>query len=250
MTQYNNDIDMFDAYLNDTMSMDDKREFELRLAKDTALARALQQHKEIVYCLQQVGRDEDQQLEQALKAISDDDFNDIVSQHKHNTINDATATGHTKPRGRMIPINKLYRWMSIAAMVIIIAGVGLQQYLATQSRNKAYDAIYATGFNAESVMGASRADGEMTQARADLNDAIQLLEQSPAEAAQVLEGLMQRNDTDAQDIRHECGIALAYAYVKAHDIDKARQTIDRVKQLNDGLLPEELENLNRALDRF
>lgn len=248
MRHYDNTIEMFDAYLNGTMSDSDKSELEGRLAHDSDLNRQLLMHKEMIYGLQQACGEADQELGQALKMIGDDEFNTIVGRNRRD--NAATTGQASGQRARVVPIKQLRRWLSVAAMVIIIAGVGVGHYVKTQSRYQACDAIYATGFNADNLISAARDAGQMSQATAKLNDAISMIDKSPRQAAQQLQAIFDSQDDDAQEIKVDCGIALAYAQVKAHDVDKARKTIQMVKQHNDGMLPEELENLQRALDQL
>ena len=237
---------MFDAYLNNLMSADDKQALEQRLAQDSDLRQELQMHKELVYCLQKTRGEANHEFGQALKGISDEDFRQIIAEKKV----DKALEDEDKSIGRVVPLKKVYRWMSIAAMLVFIVGIGVHKYQQHQSRNQAFEAIYATGFNPDNLLDASRQDGEMTPAKNDLNNAIKQMDIDPEKAAQQLEVLFASTAADAQDIKTDCGIALAYAYVKAHDIEKAKETIQKVGQLNDGLLPEELENLQRALNNL
>ena len=237
---------MFDAYLNNLMSADDKQALEQRLAQDSDLRQELQMHKELVYCLQKTRSEANHEFGQALKGISDEDFRQIIAEKKV----DKALEDEDKSIGRVVPLKKVYRWMSIAAMLVFIVGIGVHKYQQHQSRNQAFEAIYATGFNPDNLLDASRQDGEMTPAKNDLNNAIKQMDIDPEKAAQQLEVLFASTAADAQDIKTDCGIALAYAYVKAHDIEKAKETIQKVGQLNDGLLPEELENLQRALNNL
>lgn len=246
MKKYDNNIAMFDAYLNNLMSADDKQALEQRLAQDSDLRQELQMHKELVYCLQKTCGEANRELGEALKGISDEEFRQIASVKR----TESAQIEEEKSIGRVVPLKKVYRWMSIAAMVFIIAGVGVHQYQQRQSRNQAFEAIYATGFNPDNLLDASRQDGEMTPAKNDLNNAIKQMDIDPETAAQELEVLFASTAADAQNIQTDCGIALAYAYVKTHDIEKAKETIQKVRQLNDGLLPEELENLQRALNNL
>lgn len=251
MNNYDNNIEMFDAYLNNTMSEDAKKAFEKQLAENKELKQDFATHKEIIYLLQKSCGEANREFGQALKRITDEDYEAIVGRKTQDSaaMVDTTAD-EEKPKEKVIPLKKVYRWMSIAAMLFIIAGVGVNQYQLRHSRNQAYDAIYATGFNPDNLLDASRAEGEMTQTKNDLNNAIKLMDKEPEKAAQQLEVIFKSNAADAQDMKIDCGIALAYAYVKTHDIDKAKNIIQKVEQLNDGLLPEELENLQRALNNL
>lgn len=277
MKKYTNNIEMFDAFLNGSMSEEDKLALEHQLEQDNTLRQELLLHKELVYCLQKSCMESDSELELALRSISDDDFIKIVTPQKHhNTLRDERtgrnrsqkplrsggytlgrsrsrlrSDGHSRENnGRMVPLKKIYQWLSIAAMVFIIAGVGAHQYQSRQSLNRAYDAIYATGFDPCAFLASPRDEGEMTQIEKDFNTAVGLMDKDPDEAVLRLETIFDNNSPEAQGIKTPCGTALAYAYVKVHDIEKAKNTIQKVKQFNKGLLSEELVKLNRALDNL
>ena len=127
MKNYDNNIDMFDAYLSNMMSDDDKRAFEKRLADEPELRQEFKEHKQLVYFIQESGAESEQEFEQAMKNISDEDFQNIVASKKEVSapINTAEDVAEVKPKGRVIPLKKAYQWMSIAAMVVLVAGVGM-----------------------------------------------------------------------------------------------------------------------------
>ena len=127
MKNYDNNIDMFDAYLSNMMSDDDKRAFEKRLADEPELRQEFKEHKQLIFFIQESGAESEQEFEQAMKNISDEDFQNIVASKKGVSapINTAEDVAEVKPKGRVIPLKKAYQWMSIAAMVVLVAGVGM-----------------------------------------------------------------------------------------------------------------------------
>ena len=126
MKNYDNNIDMFDAYLNNLMSDDEKRSFEQRLNNEPEFKKEFKEYKQMIFLIQESCAEANQEFEQAMKNISDDTFKDVVSTEKedsaHVTLADDEAA---KPKGRVIPLKKVYQWMSIAAMLVVIAGVGM-----------------------------------------------------------------------------------------------------------------------------
>ena len=60
MKNYDNNIDMFDAYLSNMMSDDDKRAFEKRLADEPELRQEFKEHKQLVYFIQESGAESEQ----------------------------------------------------------------------------------------------------------------------------------------------------------------------------------------------
>ena len=53
MKNYDNNIDMFDAYLNNMMSDDDKRAFEKRLDEEPELKQEFKEHKQLIFLIQE-----------------------------------------------------------------------------------------------------------------------------------------------------------------------------------------------------
>lgn len=236
MNNYKDNIDMFDAYLNGTMSDTDRAAFEARLNADTDLSQEFSIHKELIAGLQQAGTNADHEFENALKHLSDQEMETITER--------ATIRNKTIPQGRVVPLRKVYSWVAVAAAVVMIAGAGGYQYHQIQTRNRLCDAIFTAGFNPDMTLTRSGDQGDSEAYSEAINrlkhgetvDAISALEKLYSEA----------ND----EMRIEYGTSLAYAYVKAHDLDKAWETINSVKSISQqlyGETPLELESLIQAM---
>ena len=237
MNNYKDNIDMFDAYLNGAMSDTDRAAFEARLNADADLNQEFSIHKELIAGLQQTGADADQEFENALKHLSDQEIEKITER--------ATIRNKTIPQGRVVPLRKVYSWVAVAAAVVMIAGAGGYQYHQIQTRNRLCDAIFTAGFNPDMTLTRS---GDQRDAEA-YSDAINKLKKGETkEAISTLEKLY----TEADDeMRIEYGTTLAYAFVKAHDLDRAWETIDHVKSISQqlyGETPLELESLIQAMN--
>ena len=237
MNNYKDNIDMFDAYLNGTMSDTDKSAFESQLKADANMCQEFSIHKELIAGLQHAGAEADKEFENALKHLSDQEMERITKRKRNKN--------ETAPQGRVVPLRKVYSWVAVAAAVVMIAGAGGYQYNQVQTRNRLCDAIFTAGFNPDMTLTRS---GDQRDAEA-YSDAINKLKKGETkEAISTLEKLY----TEADDeMRIEYGTTLAYAFVKAHDLDRAWETIDHVKSISQqlyGETPLELESLIQAMN--
>jgi len=237
MNNYKDNIEMYDAYLNGTMSDTDKSAFESQLKADANMCQEFSIHKELIAGLQHAGAEADKEFENALKHLSDQEMERITKRKRNKN--------ETAPQGRVVPLRKVYSWVAVAAAVVMIAGAGGYQYNQVQTRNRLCDAIFTAGFNPDMTLTRS---GDQRDAEA-YSDAINKLKKGETkEAISTLEKLY----TEADDeIRIEYGTTLAYAFVKAHDLDRAWETIDHVKSISQqlyGETPLELESLIQAMN--
>ena len=251
MKLYDNNIEMIDAYLNGTMNVDDRTAFERMLSSDMDLKREFQEHKEFVSVLQATCSEANDEFEQALKGISEKDMKTIAADNKARN-----TQAEEKPRERVVPLRTVYRWMSAAAAVLLVAGVGFHLLQSRQAVNSKYDAIAMThnfrNLNPESspIQGV----GSISQDRQkkgikEYNQAIDLLENNETEEAiSMLEKLYQSDDT-SKKVKDESAVSLAFAYVKNHDIDNAKRIISEVKNEKGDKTPPSLLNLEKALDK-
>ena len=53
MKNYDNNIDMFDAYLNNLMSDDEKRSFEQRLNNEPEFKKEFKEYKQMIFLIQE-----------------------------------------------------------------------------------------------------------------------------------------------------------------------------------------------------
>ncbi len=237
MEKYNNNIDLFDAYLNGKMSETNKAKFESQLNADSSLRQEFTIHKELVAGLQHAGEEADLEFENALKHISNEEMGKLVERKP--------ANNKTSRQERVVPLRKVYSWVAVAAAVVIIAGAGGHQYYQTQTRNKLCDAIFTAGFNPDLTITRS---GDQSDSET-YSDAINKLKNGETnKAITLLEDLYDKAD---DEMKIEYGTSLAYAYVKAHDLEKAWDTINKVKSISQQLYgedPLELESLIQSLN--
>ena len=249
MKKYDNNIELFDAYLNNSMNEGDRKAFEKRLADDAALKREFTIHKEMVYLLQKSCSDADREFEQAMKGLSDDEFRKIVSVKE----SDSASTVMEQPKARMVPLKKVYQWMSAAAVALLLVGIGsnlLWNY--KMGDTTAYSVQMGRDFNNAPGLPPRQPDvarGGDEDLEAD-NFATALTELSNGnfdQGIQMLENLYKNAST--QPRKERIGTELIYAYYMraANDPDAAKRIIERLKKENNGKLPNEPEDIAKGL---
>ncbi|MBR5086603.1 MAG: hypothetical protein IKX31_06325 [Muribaculaceae bacterium] len=249
--QYDNNIELFDAYLNNTLSDAVRAELEKRLNYDEALREEFQKHKLFVATLQATCSDTNQEFENAMKNISDEDFQHILNEKKSNNANKE----ENKSKSRMVPLKTVYRWMSAAAVVLIFAGIGNIFY----NKSKTEELLCATvvdsyDFNSAVTTQISRGgsssvisiDNVDDEVKDDYKQAIYFIKNNNTEKAiKILEKLY--SDPDQLQTKDLFATKLAYAYTKNRDIKNATRIIKEVKKDHNGNTPESLKALEKAL---
>jgi len=248
MKHYDNNIDMFDAYLNGAMSSDDCAAFEKMLSEDKALKQEFKQHKEFLFALQTACGDADAEFENALKNVSDEEMKNIVTAGKSQA--SSLADGEAKPKGKVVPLKSVIRWMSAAAAILLVVGVGTHQFMKNKSQNQLYDAI--AGTHEFATVDVTRGSSDDEQVKEDYDNAIQLIEQGDCEKAiKLLESTIK--DHPESELVVDCGTPLAYAYVKIHDIDNAKRVIEETKKAakaHERDVPEGIIKLDKQLSEL
>lgn len=272
---YNNkniDVKAFDAYLSGNMSDSDKQAFEQRLASDPQLKQDFTEHKLLVLLLQESGSEADKEFLEAMKGIDDEEFKAIVQAEKngHNTLETDSQAEQARPQGRVVSLKKVYGWMSIAAVVVVVASVGMnmmqrssfnQQMAQTtdqlkqlqQSNNDmklAYCDALAEGHVPFEELTAATRGTESDAVNEKYKTAIEYLKENKTnEAISTLEQIYKVSDGDRKS---ELGYELVYAYIKAGDVGNAKRIIKEVKA-NDGNLPQtyldDLEKLEKKISK-
>ena len=272
MKHYDNNFDLFDAYLTDKMGDDDKRAFEKRLDNEPQLKQEFKEFKQLIFLIQQSGDQANQEFDQAMRNISDEDFKNIVSSKKEVSAPEYSAHAEVdaKPKGRVISLKKAYRWMSIAAMVVVVASVGMnlmmrsnfnQQLAQTNDKLKQLQQSnndMKLAFCSEITSGHTPLEDLSGEIRGTDNDVVQekyqtaiknLKEDKTDEAISTLEEIYKLSDDDR---KAEIGYELAFAYVKAGDFDNAKRVIKEVKE-GSGKLPQtfldDLDKLEQKISK-
>ena len=125
MIHYDNDIEMLEAYLDDTMSPGDREELETRLQKEPELAKALQLHQLTIAGIRAAAALQNQELGQALQGISTKQMQEILAGKREQQRITAPAAFSSLPQ----PQHKGHRrwaWAASVAAVFILAIVGMK----------------------------------------------------------------------------------------------------------------------------
>lgn len=252
MKNFDNNMEMFDAYLNNEMSSDDRKEFEALLGSDNTLKQEFRDYKELLCALQASCSEADKEFEEAMRGISDEDMKNIVSSKKEQGTH-TQIHNEEKPKGKMVPLRTVYRWVSAAAVALLVLGVGSHLYLGRQLKNKMCSAIAMSHdfYGIDELPVARGGEDEKAlkyeKQQQEYNQAIDLINGNKTdEAIKILENLYKSEDVN-ELIEYNSSISLAYAYVKNHDIDNAKRIIGEVKKEKGDDTPTELLNLEKAL---
>lgn len=112
--QYDNDIELLDAYLNGTMTAADRQELEARLAREPELAAQLRLHKLSVAAVQQGSNAE---LGRAMKGMSRDEMQRLL----------ASKRGQQQPQQRKRKPRLVWvKWAASIAAVLVVGLVGMK----------------------------------------------------------------------------------------------------------------------------
>lgn len=243
MKNYDNNMEMFDAYLNNEMSSDEKAEFEALLDSNNALKLEFKDYKEIMYALQSSCSDADKEFEQALRGISDEDMRNIVAPRNENMRSSLSSQdthdkiqAEDKPKGKVVPLKTVIRWMSAAAAVLLVVGIGTHLFLGRHTKNEFNTDIMcdnvakdyqfqALNTRVSRDAGPSLTDEEKKQ-KNEYNQALELIDNNKNDQAiAILEKLYENDDNLTSDVKINCSSALAHAYVKNHDINNAQRIV-------------------------
>lgn len=240
MKKFDNNIEMFDAYLNNKMSDDDKAALERRLDSDPQLMQEFRMHKEFVGCMQDICSQDDKEFGEAIKNISDEEFSRIIGERK----NENAPQAEEKPKKRP---KHIYLWMSAAAVVLFMVSVGHNFSLNSKLDNmtQAYCNQVKHDFSEVEALPGDTRGGD--QEAADFGEAIEMLVNEKAgQGITKLEKLF--NNASSLERKNQIGTQLAFAYItKAKDVNKAKRIINELKKTNNGKVPEELKNLYEDL---
>lgn len=240
MDNYSDNIEIFDAYLNQQLNQEERQEFEKRLESDSDFRNAFNDHQMLVSALQKASRKSNNDFGEALQKMTKEEMESVTGSSQ---VNSTGATSKKKPT-KVISLAKVRNIFSIAAILVVIAGIGFHKYSENRTNAKICDAIFAAGFNPSPTVsrGLSQTDYEtyvtaIEQIQSNrLDDAVKALEQLYADAD--------------WEMKIEYGTTLAYAYIKQHDLQKARSLINLLIKISKKVYGEptpELLNLLNAL---
>ena len=147
----------------------------------------------------------------------------------------------------MVPLKSVYRWMSAAAVVLLLVGIGSNLFMNSKLDNMkiAYCNQVKHDFNSvDGLPGVSR-DGDL-EAEEFGQALIEVSNGDYDKGKSMLENLYKNASTSERKVL--IGTELAFAYItKAKDLDAAKRIINELKKFNNGKLPDELEDIAKDL---
>lgn len=195
-------IELFDRYMADELSSDERMEFDRRLNADAAFREDFGLYASTVRGVRQEGRQDAFDFGHAMKALTRDEFLSAIG---------PAPTRHAMHRRRQ------WVWKAVSATAVIaviaVVGVGVGSRI---SDNRVDNAIIAAADMTAYTRGTNE---EPVDIRALDNDELKArLPELEADYASASE----------PDIKADNGERLAMAYIKLHDRKKARLTLEQL----------------------
>ena len=256
-------VELIEAYLSGAMSASERDKFEAQLATDKKLQEQVKLHQLTIAALQEHGRREDEEFVKAMECMTPDELKAQLQRKR-----DARPTTPTlededpgKARASVVskkpsPRHRRGAWWQVLAAAALVTGVwfGARSYymhkMAHRADQKITDTYIAMRESGEKASATTRGDNEVfMQRHNEMTDTLHIAQVAPThdsvevamqqamfalrnnmtdEAIEQLEALFQQTGQNK-----EVGIALAMAYVKASQRDKAVNTLTAMsKRLN------------------
>lgn len=194
-------IELFDRYMADELSSDERMEFDRRLNADAAFHEDFGLYASVVRGVRQEGRQDAFDFGHAMKALTQEEFLSAIG---------PAPTRHIMPKRRR---QWVWKAVSAASVIAVIAVVGVGSRI---SDNRVDNAIIAAADMTAYTRGANE---EPVDIRALDNDELKArLPELEADYASASE----------PDIKADNGERLAMAYIKLHDRKKARLTLEQL----------------------
>lgn len=194
-------IELFDRYMADELSSDERMEFDRRLNADAAFREDFGLYASTVRGVRQEGRQDAFDFGHAMKALTREEFLSAIG---------PAPTRHIMPKRRR---QWVWKAVSATAVIAVIAVVGVGNRI---SDNRVDNAIIAAADMTAYTRGANE---EPVDIRALDNDDLKArLPELEADYASASE----------PDIKADNGERLAMAYIKLHDRKKARLTLEQL----------------------
>lgn len=194
-------IELFDRYMADELSSDERMEFDRRLNADAAFREDFGLYASTVRGVRQEGRQDAFDFGHAMKALTREEFLSAIG---------PAPTRHIMPKRRR---QWVWKAVSATAVIAVIAVVGVGRRI---SDNRVDNAIIAAADMTAYTRGANE---EPVDIRALDNDELKArLPELEADYASASE----------PDIKADNGERLAMAYIKLHDRKKARLTLEQL----------------------
>lgn len=268
-------VEVIEAYLSGAMNASERDKFEAQLATDENLQEQVKLHQLTIAALQHHGQREDETFGEAMESMTSDELKALLQRERDArpttpTLEDedpgkAPATVVAKKQD---PRHRRSAWWHVLAAAALVTGVwfGARSFymhkMAHRTDQKITDTYIAMRESSEKASDAVGGDNEVfMQRHKELTDTLDIAQVAPTPDS--IEVVMQqamfamRNDMTDEAIslleplylqsgmNKEVGIALAMAYVKAKQRDKAVSTLNAMNKRLDG--DPEIEELMKIL---
>ena len=194
-------IELFDNYILENLTPEEKSDFDIRLKSDKAFANDFRVYLFALKGILQEAELDDIEFANALKHLSKEQLCEIIGR---------------KPQARILRIRYLRErmaWVSSVAAILII-GIFTVFQVERHRQYKLYDTIVAYNY----IPDFDRGEGDINNySDKEVKDIIPQLEKDYANAP----------SDDVQKCQ-DAGMRLAMAYLKLHDKDKAIKTLEEL----------------------
>lgn len=275
-------VEQIEAYLSGSMSVEDKAAFEVMMANDKKLRNKVRLHQLIVAAIQDHGRREDNELSKAMHGISRDEMQQLLSKRRNERLDiaacvpnednplsiSANVAASASASSDNTSVKKSGFWKYLLSAAALIGGVWFgaktfyTQKFTSLSDQKISDTYIAIKESEAQTQGVVRGDNEVFALRhSDMTEPVEASAIAPE--IDSVEVVMQqalfamRNNMSDDAIRlleplyeqsgysKKVGIALAMAYVKSSQHDKAIETLTALNSRYEG--DPEIENLLKVV---
>lgn len=210
-------IDLFDKYIKDELSDNERIEFDGRLSSDNEFATEFSVYCAIVRGVCQEAEQDNLDFGIAMKNITKEQLREIIGP-RHVV---ETPNADNKPKAKIINM-RAWMWQAISVAAVVVIAFTAVFRIQQQAEYAVDNAIYT--FNAETVVSSRSGTTQIDISK--LNDN-QLREQLP----QLIK--LYTTAIDEQEIADN-GYSLAMAYIRLHEREEAKKILTQLIERFDG----------------
>lgn len=210
-------IDLFDKYIKDELSDNERIEFDGRLSSDNEFATEFSVYCAIVRGVCQEAEQDNLDFGIAMKNITKEQLREIIGP-RHVV---ETPNADNKPKAKIINM-RAWMWQAISVAAVVVIAFTAVFRIQQQAEYAVDNAIYT--FNAETVVSSRSGTTQIDISK--LNDD-QLREQLP----QLIK--LYTTAIDEQEIADN-GYSLAMAYIRLHEREEAKKILTQLIERFDG----------------
>lgn len=215
-------IDLFDKYINNQLSDAQRSKFDERLNSDEAFASEFNAYLLIVDGVCREARQDNIDFGVAMKKLSKEQLREIIGQRTQPQLPAPESSSASAAPERKAPRFKPWMWQAASIAAIVVISFTIVFKVEQNSRDAIDNAIYAC----------SDINTDLTRSAGESVDITSMNDDQLKKAIPTLTQLYQ--DADTEEEVADNGYALAMAYLKLHDRDKAADTLSQLISRFDG----------------